>query len=89
MSRDPESEMKKVFSLLDMSEDHLPLALSALGRDSQNSTFGERKKGRSHVFAKEFLEKLDVMMAEIGAPEITQHTTEEEFKKFILGGRTS
>ena len=66
--------------IMQVPEKHLPLALAALDKDSQDGTFGRRMKGRSNVLSDEFLRSLDRCMGQIGAP-IRHDMTPDEFKK--------
>lgn len=49
----PESELKKIFDLIEIESIHLPKALETLKKDSQRGTFGTRGK-RPKISDKEY-----------------------------------
>ncbi len=82
LTREPEEELKKVFNIFGVSLDHIPVALDALKKDSQNGIWGQRGGGHSYVLDPRYLSTFDEYMKEMDLP-IRHGMTEEEFKELF------
>ncbi len=78
----PEVVMKDIFQLMNIPLEHVPKALSALEKDSQNSTFGKRGKGRSYQLSQEVLNYFDGYMKKLGVP-IKHDITLKDFRQIL------
>ena len=81
---DPHAELGKLFDILEMDRKHIPLALTALERDSQNGLFGERAKCRSNTFSEKDLQGINSILSKASLDKLHDITT-EDFKKMFQG----
>lgn len=73
---DPQGELQEMFDILDISYKHVPMALEALKKDSQNGTWGARGGGLS--LDPEFLLTFNNYMDKLGLP-VRHETSEKEY----------
>ena len=79
----PELVVGQLLDLMGIPEEHLSSALKALRRDSQKGIFGQRKEKASITEME--CDRIGVMLEKSLNSPVGLHTTEEEFKKLILG----
>ncbi len=73
----PEKEVKKIFELIGIPEKHVPTALKALEKDSQNGIFGDRGQNKARQLDQGLLKFCDDYMEKAGVPLRTGMTVEE------------
>ena len=81
---DPHAELGKLFDILKIDHKHIPLAITALERDSQNGFFGERAKCRSHTFSDRDLQDINRILS-MASLEMLHDIAWEDFKKIFEG----
>ena len=81
---DPHVELGKLFDVLKIDHKHIPLALTALDRDSQNGLIGERAKCRSHIFSDRDLQDINRVLS-LASLDMLHDIAWEDFKKIFEG----
>ncbi len=85
LCKDRKKELEKFFKAAGISTEHIPGALEAFERDSQNGIFTPKGKDRPRQDPDpELLETFNEYMSEMGMPQIRHEMSYEEFKKAIL-----
>ncbi len=79
LSKNPEAEVTKMFDIMELSHDHIPKALGALKKDSQNGTFVKRGAAKSVVVDPKILDLYNDYMKRMGVP-LRHEQTVDEFK---------
>ncbi len=79
LTEDPKDELQKMFDVFGISHKHIPKALGALKKDSQNGTWGIRGGGHLLTLDPELLNAFDKRMERIGVP-LRHDTSEREFR---------
>ncbi len=82
LAENPEREMKEVFRLMKIPQEHLQRAISGMKKDSQNKTFGKRGQGRSYQLSPETLAYMDNYFQKLNLP-IKHDMTFKEFKDSV------
>ena len=74
---DPEGEVRRLFSVLGLPEDQVPLALVAMGVHSQGYFFGDPKKEIRGKLTEKDIADIDGVLEEVGVPVRTGMGHEE------------
>ncbi len=84
LAENPEAELEKLFEIVGISKEHVPLGLEALKKDSQDGQFGKQGKAREATMEPRFLELVDRYMKKMeafGFPPMTHDMSAKEFKQ--------
>ncbi len=79
LSSNPEEEVTKIFNILGLSHDHVPKALGALKKDSQNGTWVKRGAAKKLVMDPKILDIYNDYMKCMDVP-LRHEQSVEEFK---------
>ncbi len=81
LSARPEQEISKIFRLLNIPQEFMPLSLEAFKHDSQNKAFGERGINREELGIQQSLWKdIEKWWRRIGLVDITHDMSVDEFR---------
>ncbi len=82
LMENPQSELQRMFDLLDIHHENIPEALKALKTDSQNGTWGVRGGGDSILLDQAFLSTFDNYMQRLDLP-IRHDMTDIDFRSIF------
>ena len=78
---DTEKHLREIFQIMGLNSEHIPLALAALKKDSQQGMFGKRGNSEITLTAEDF-DRCDRVFQEAGLP-FSSDMPMEEFRKII------
>ena len=79
LSKNMENEVKRIFKVLDIKEEHLPNALMAAKKDSQRNIF-PRGQNEAVQFSQDMKDRMDLVLEDCNLP-IRCNQSFDEFKK--------